>query len=81
MSCTNLSASTTPETLTAAASIGGTLARELVRPGWDGGTLRIGHPFGTLEIKIVMDGQEVLKAGTVRTARRIMDGNVYVELE
>ena len=67
--------------LAAAASIGGTLARELVRPGWDGGTLRIGHPFGTLEIKIVMDGQEVLKAGTVRTARRIMDGNVYVELE
>ena len=64
--------------LAAAAGIPGTLAAELVRDGWGGRELRIGHPYGVLPIKIVMDGDTVLKAGTVRTARRIMDGTVYI---
>lgn len=69
--------------LAAAANIPGTLAYEMARPGWQGvnvneASLAIGHPFGILPIKIVMDGRSVVKAGTVRTARRIMDGNVYI---
>jgi len=64
--------------LAAAANTHGTLAAEAMRPGWNQHTLRIGHPFGILPIKIVMDGDAVLKAGTVRTARRIMDGYVYI---
>ena len=64
--------------LAAAASIPGTLAAELVDSSWPGRELRIGHPYGVLSIKIVMDGEHVVKAGTVRTARRIMDGYVYI---
>ncbi|MBQ7536204.1 MAG: 3-methylitaconate isomerase [Stomatobaculum sp.] len=64
--------------LAAAANICGTLAQEAVGTEWDGHTLRVGHPYGVLPIKIVMDGNDVLKAGTVRTARRIMDGYVYI---
>ena len=67
--------------LAAAAGIPGTLAADIVRPGWDGRTLRIGQPYGVLPIKIVMDGDTVRKAGTVRTARRIMDGYVYINDE
>ena len=64
--------------LAAAANIPGTLAAETVHAGWSGKILRIGHPYGVLPVKIVMDGADVLKAGTIRTARRIMDGFVYV---
>lgn len=64
--------------LAAAANRSGTIAAELVRPGWKGKALRIGHPYGILTIKIEMDGKNVAKAGTVRTARRIMDGFVYI---
>lgn len=64
--------------LAAAANTPGTLAAELVSPSWNGRELRIGHPCGVLPVKIVMDGPDVKKAGSVRTARRIMDGNVYI---
>lgn len=64
--------------LAAAANTPGTLAAELVTPGWDGTRLRVGHPWGVLPVKIVMEGSDVKKAGTVRTARRIMDGTLYI---
>ena len=64
--------------LAAAAATPGTLAHELAGPRENAGLLRVGHPFGVLPMRIVMDGPEVLKAGTVRTARRIMDGHVYL---
>ena len=63
----------------AAASIPGTVAWDLIGENWDHKTLKIGHPYGILPIKIVMDGDHVAKAGTIRTARRIMDGYVYIE--
>lgn len=66
--------------LAAAAGISGTVADELARPGRSRNELRIGHPQGIMPIKILFDGNTVLKAGTVRTARRIMDGCVYVDL-
>ena len=64
--------------LAAAANTPGTLAADIVSSDWQGKMLRIGHPYGILPVKIVMDGPDVLKAGTVRTARRIMDGYVYI---
>lgn len=64
--------------LAAAANTPGTLAAELVRPGWNKNQLRIGHPYGVLPIKISMKNGQVAKAGSVRTARRIMDGNIYI---
>ena len=65
--------------IAAAASIPGTVAWNMIGDHWDHKTLKIGHPYGILPIKIVMNGNDVAKAGTVRTARRIMDGYVYVE--
>lgn len=65
--------------LAAAAATPGTIAREIVGDSWNQKLLRVGHPYGILPIKIVMDGNRVIKAGTVRTARRIMDGTVYIE--
>ena len=67
--------------IAAAASIPGTVAWNLIGENWDHKTLKIGHPYGILPIKIVMDGDTVAKAGTIRTARRIMDGYIYIEKE
>jgi len=67
--------------LAAAANTPGTLAAELVRPGWEGMELRVGHPYGVLPVKIAMENGQVIKAGSVRTARRIMDGNLYINDE
>ena len=67
--------------LAAAANTPGTIAAQIIGEGWNGHTLRVGHPYGILEIKIVMDGAQVVKAGSVRTARRIMDGTLYIETE
>lgn len=64
--------------LAAAAAIPGTVVWNLIGDKWNHHLLRVGHPYGILPIKIVMDGEYVVKAGTIRTARRIMDGYVYV---
>lgn len=64
--------------IAAAANTPGTLAAEIVSHSFQGSELRIGHPYGVLPIKIVMDQGTVVKAGAVRTARRIMEGFVYI---
>lgn len=35
------------------------------------------HPSGTFDARVEMDGAEVVQAGIVRTARKLMDGTVY----
>lgn len=61
----------------AAASISGTIVSEIAGEP-ENGVFLIGHPDGIMPIKLEMDGEIVVKGGTVRTARRIMDGFVYV---
>ncbi|MCX7055075.1 MAG: 3-methylitaconate isomerase [Proteobacteria bacterium] len=70
--------------LTAAASIPGTVVADLVRrPLTDGrGVFRIGHPSGVIASEIVHgfdSGRPTIHSIRIdRTARRIMDGNVFV---
>ena len=67
-----------------AAAIPGTVVHEVARPAVEG-RFRIGHPSGTIgvgvEVDLAGDGPEVRRAVVERTARRIMDGTVYVPLE
>ncbi len=62
----------------AAARIPGTIVHDLLREGQCGDIIRIGHSSGVTEVDIKMQGENVLKGGVTRTARRIMDGWVYV---
>lgn len=62
----------------AAVRIPGTIANELVPNAAAKETIRLGHTSGVTEVKIKMDGEKVLSGGVIRTARRIMDGFVYV---
>jgi len=67
----------------AAAGIAGTIVHEVMRP--EVATmhrLRIGHPAGVMEMEAQVDSDgrthRLVRAAVVRTARRIMDGTVYV---
>lgn len=75
-----------------AARIAGTVVHELVAAGRIDETAAdrnaaaasaieeflIGQPYGITPIRLQLEGENVLKGGTVRTARRIMDGWVYI---
>lgn len=68
-----------------AALIPGTLVEKLARPDTDHpGRIRIGHPSGVVMAEASLewaDGKpELRKAAVERTARRIMDGTVYVPI-
>lgn len=64
-----------------AAAIPGTLLEEVARQPADG-RFRIGHPSGTIAVSVEVDlagaAPQVRRAIVERTARRIMDGLVYV---
>ena len=62
----------------AAAMIPGTIASEMAGDMTSRTSVRLGHASGAMEVLVDMDGEEVRKAGVVRTARRIMDGFVYI---
>lgn len=62
----------------AAARISGTIVNEIVNPALDQDIIRLGHASGVTEVDVKMDGEKVIKGGVTRTARRIMDGWVYV---
>ena len=62
----------------AAARISGTIVNEIVNPAPDQDIIRLGHASGVTEVDVKMDGEKVSKGGVTRTARRIMDGWVYV---
>lgn len=38
----------------------------------------LGHASGVTDVDMEMDGDRVVKGGVLRTARRIMDGTVYI---
>ena len=61
----------------AAARIQGTIVSEMTGAG-DGGVVRLGHSSGVITAEIRMDGDTVAEVGVTRTARRIMDGYVYI---
>jgi hypothetical protein len=62
----------------AAAKINGTVVHEMI-PHIDSVTnLRIGHPAGVIEVQAGMTDGKLTKAAFARTARRIMEGFVYV---
>lgn len=62
----------------AAAMISGTIASEIAGDLTGRASVRLGHASGPMEVLVDMDGDEVRKAGVVRTARRIMDGYIYI---
>ena len=62
----------------AAARISGTIVNEIVKPAPNQDIIRLGHASGVTEVDVKMDGEKVIKGGVTRTARRIMDGWVYV---
>ena len=67
----------------AAAMLDGTIAAPLAdRNAVDNGVVRIEHPSGSLDVTLVLAGSPeqptVESAGIVRTARKILDGGVFV---
>lgn len=62
----------------AAAMIDGTLVHELAGRGHGENSVVLGHASGCTRVNVVMDGEDVDKAGIIRTARRIMDGWIYI---
>lgn len=63
----------------AAAMLSGTIVHDMVKPEAGQTTIRLGHASGITPVSIVLDGDKVVKGSVVRTARRIMDGFVYVK--
>ena len=61
-----------------AALIEGTVVHSVVVPTHGAGHIILGHASGCTGVNVVMHGEEVVKAGILRTARRIMDGNLYI---
>jgi len=69
--------------LSAAARIEGTVVHEIAKAAGPDGVVRIGHPSGVSKfiVKVTKSGSgefNLVKAATAGTARRIMDGFVYV---
>jgi len=63
----------------AASKIKGTVVNDVIsQRAKDCNTLIIGHPYGPMEVTIDMENGEIVKEGVFRTARKILDGNVYI---
>ena len=69
---------TTAIALGAAAFSPGTTAHALLGQPASGQTLRIGHMSGIFSVGIEMQGAQIKCASLIRTARRIMDGQIYL---
>lgn len=67
-----------------AALIPGSVVHDVARSGAaERGCVRLGHPSGVIEAQVAIDlaasgGPALRKVSVMRTARRIMDGHVYV---
>ena len=63
-----------------AACIPGTVVAEVraERPAW-GDVINIGHPCGIIDVEAKVAGEEVKRAAFSRTARRIMEGYVFIK--
>jgi 2-methylaconitate cis-trans-isomerase PrpF len=62
----------------AAALLSGTIVNEMLPPQGEKSVIRLGHPGGILEVSMEVRDGKVVKGGIIRTARRIMDGNLYL---
>jgi 2-methylaconitate cis-trans-isomerase PrpF len=63
----------------AASKIEGTVVNDVIsQRAKNCNTLIIGHPYGPMEVTIDMEGDVIVKEGVYRTARKILDGNVYI---
>jgi 2-methylaconitate cis-trans-isomerase PrpF len=63
----------------AASKIKGTVVNDVIsQRAKNCNTLIIGHPYGPMEVTIDMEGDAIVKEGVYRTARKILDGNVYI---
>jgi 2-methylaconitate cis-trans-isomerase PrpF len=66
----------------AAARIPGTIVHEVAAPSPEEGLVRIGHPSGVVDVEtevLVTDSGPILRRASVgRTARRIMEGYIFV---
>lgn len=62
----------------AAAKLEGTIVNEMIK-NKESDTVRIGHPAGVIPVVAQVENTTVKKAALIRTARRIMEGYVYVE--
>ncbi|MGI6077300.1 MAG: 2-methylaconitate cis-trans isomerase PrpF family protein [Fastidiosipilaceae bacterium] len=63
----------------AAARIEGTIVNEVMRERSDDEAIRIGHPAGVLPVQAIVKDGKVEKTSFQRTARRVMEGYVYVD--
>ena len=62
----------------AAALLSDTVVHDILQPQAGQHIVRLGHSSGVTPVNIEMSGERVVKGGVLRTARRIMDGFVYV---
>jgi hypothetical protein len=63
----------------AALKIKGTILNEMVKFSNNKEIITIGHASGVTNVDIKIDGEKIIKGGVTRTARRIMEGFVYVK--
>lgn len=73
---------TSASSIAVAAALEGTLVKKIMGDDGDTENVRIGHPSGIItmcpEVEVKEGKTEVPAVAVQRTARRIMDGNVYV---
>ena len=73
---------TSASSIAGAAALDGSVVSKLVAEGSSTENVRIGHPSGIMtmcpEINLTENGAEVPAVAVQRTARRIMDGTVYI---
>ncbi len=62
----------------AAALLPGTIVYDIVKPAEGQTVVRLGHASGVTAVDVRIEGDKVIKGGVTRTARRIMDGYVYI---
>jgi len=63
----------------AAANIPGTVVYDVISErAKNSNTLIIGHPYGPMEVTVDMKNGKIDKVGVYRTARKILDGIVYI---
>lgn len=62
-----------------AAIIEGTIVNEIAKPSPRQTLIRLGHASGVTAVDIKMDGERIVKGGVTRTARRIMEGYIYIK--
>ena len=65
-----------------AAMIPGTIVHEVASPSTEAHAVRIGHPSGVVDVEAEVDmggsGPILRRASVGRTARRIMEGYIFV---